>query len=130
MTKIQKVLEKELERLVTKYGRGKELNVIHDPIEVERTLIDQTCRFQGEVINQTIHVYDETLEEALDTLVHEYFEYIFDIVFVRRHQNLFNAMIEGFTKAFEKEFYADKEGYIETLVKVERKERKKNARTT
>jgi len=125
MTLIQKLLEKELHRLAVKYGRGKELRVVHDPRDVTGTIIDQTLNIKGEVVDHTIFVYDESLEEALDTLTHEYFEYVFDVVFIRRHQNLFNAMIEGFTKAFEKEFYADKEGYIETLVAVERKERGK-----
>jgi len=124
-TLIQASLEKELRRLVIRYGRGKELKVIHDPRHVRGTVIDRKCDIQGEVIDRVIYVYDKKQEEALDTLDHEYLEYVFDVVFIRRHQSLFNAVIEGFTKAFEKEFYNDKEAFIESLVVAERKERKR-----
>lgn len=122
---IQAKLEEELSRLVIKYGRGKELKVVHKPRNITRTIIGKTLELCGEVIDHTIYVYDKKMEEALDTVDHEYFEYVFNIVFVRRHQTIFNAMIDGFTTAFEKEFYSDKEAFIETLVKAESKERKK-----
>jgi len=123
-TLIQASLEEELRRLVIRYGRGKELKVVHDPRRVRGTVIDKMKDIEGEVVDHTIYIYVEELENSLDILAHEYFEYVFDIVFIRRHQNLFNAIIKGFTEAFEKDFYADKESWIETLVANEREKRK------
>jgi hypothetical protein len=126
VTYIQAKLEEELARLIHKYGRGKELAVYHQPKTVTGTVVDEEAVFQGEVKGREIYVYDKILEEALNTLDHEYFEYIIDVVFIRRHQNLFNAIMKGVTEYFDKELYQDKEAYIETLVKNEKEERSKN----
>jgi hypothetical protein len=125
-TYTQAKLEAELTRLIHKYGRGRELIVHYQPKTVKGTIVGEERQIQGEVVDREIYVYDKTLEEAIDTLDHEYFEYVLDVVFIRRHQNFLNALMKGMTDYFDKELYHDKESYIETLVRNEREERTKN----
>jgi len=62
------------------------------------------------------------LQEALDVVVHEFFEYIFDKL-VSPADILFNEVTEGFQRAFNRIRYEDKETFIKLLVKMERRER-------
>ncbi|MFH0748845.1 MAG: hypothetical protein V1915_02850 [Candidatus Bathyarchaeota archaeon] len=68
-TGTQQRLEKELERLKSKFGLAGHLSVVWDPRPSSEEV-------HGMVRNSTIFVFDTELEEALRTLKHEFIEYI------------------------------------------------------
>lgn len=128
-TKIEtEILQRELERLVAKYGRGQELDIEWTPKRVERhyASMGRIMTLAGEVDlkRKVIKVYTADLQEALDVVVHEFFEYVLNKL-IRPADILFNEVTEGFQRAFNRWRYEDKETWIKLLVKVERKERKK-----
>lgn len=120
MTSIKKELKKELKRLVVKYGFGKELHVVWMPTsEGVAEMFGETKELSGEVIGTKIVIYEHTLSRALNTLTHEFFEYILHKNLVRPYVNL----IEGLQDAYQKSMYENKEAFIEVLCDMEEKER-------
>ena len=67
---LKRLLEEELERLKARVGLAGHLNVIWDPKEVPRG------GESGTVKGSTIIIYDSDIDVALNTLKHEYVEYI------------------------------------------------------
>ena len=61
------LLEQALERLKDLTGLGRELKVVWKP---------GRSKLAGEVVGNTIHIYVEDPDEALNTLAHEFTEYI------------------------------------------------------
>ena len=61
------LLEQALERLKDMTGLGEELKVVWQP---------GRSKLAGEVIGSTIHIYVEEPDDALNTLTHEFIEYI------------------------------------------------------
>jgi len=125
MVDVQKELEKELDRLRKKWGRGKELNVVWMPPKNSKykTTVSygKTYELCGEVdkTSKTIYIYTKELEDSLHTLRHEFFEYILDMELISDYVNMYNYMRLGFEKAFMESAYSRKEALIEALVKRE-----------
>ncbi len=67
----------------------------------------------GEVIGGTIKIYEADQEKALDTLRHEFLEYILTCVLVAPYKKLINHLIS----LLEEEVYLRKERLIERLLK-------------
>jgi len=63
----------------------------------------------GEVIGTTIRVYDLDQEKALDTLRHEFIEYVLTRDLVAPYKKLINKLIS----LFEEEMYDRKEKLVE-----------------
>jgi len=129
-TELEKAkIEKELERLVAKYGRGQELDLEWRSRDITRyyETMGRKMKLAGEVDTKrkVIKIYTDDFKEALDVVVHEFFEYIFDKL-ITPTDVLFNEVTDGFQRAFNRIRYDDKETFIKLLVKMERKERKKN----
>jgi len=120
MTSIKTALKKELKRLVIKYGFGKELSVVWMPTsEGVAEMFGERKELSGEVIGTKVIVYEHTITRSLNTLTHEFFEYIFHKNLVRPYINI----IEGLEMALQKSSYENKEAFIEVLCKMEEKER-------
>ena len=120
MTSIKAALNKELKRLVKKYGFGREASVVWMPTaEGLAEMFGETKELSGEVIGSKLIIYEHTLSRALNTLTHEFFEYIFHRHLVSPYTNI----ISGLETALQKTIYEDKEMFIDTLVKMEEKER-------
>lgn len=122
---VLKILQKELDRLVDKFGFGKECNLRWIPKKIVQKLFGEERTISGEVVGRDIYVYNEELEEALDTLDHEFFEYIFGKQIIDRYIDAFNIITEAYGKVIEKGAYEDKEALIEIFCNLERKEREK-----
>jgi len=120
MTSVKAALNGELKRLVIKYGFGKELSVVWMPTnEGIAEMFGERKELSGEVIGTKIIVYEHTLIRSLNTLTHEFFEYIFHKNLVRPYINI----IEGLEMALQKSSYENKEAFIEVLCDMEEKER-------
>ena len=117
-------LEKELERLKIKWGRGKELKVQWMPCVKKNAMpYDKDVELRGEVdkVNRCLMVYDSELEDCLHVLRHEFFEYMIDCELVSPYVTLYNQMQRAFEKAFMETAYPRKEAVIEILVENEEK---------
>ncbi len=68
----------------------------------------------GEVISRTIYIYEEDEAKALDTLRHEFFDYILTNELIAPSQRLINKLIA----LFEEVLYERKERLIEKLLNV------------
>lgn len=68
----------------------------------------------GEVLGRTIYIYEEDEIKAIDTLKHEFIEYILTHELVAPYKKLVNKFIS----LFEEEMYERKEKLIEKLLKV------------
>jgi hypothetical protein len=71
-------------------------------------------RKSGEVIGTTIYIYEEDLEKALNTLKHEFIEYIITCEWVGPYKKLVNKFIS----LFEEEIYERKEKLIDKILKL------------
>lgn len=121
---MQHELERELTRLQTDYGRGKELRVRWEPkTKVQKAPYGKTVEIRGEVLREehTINIYDINLTEALHTLRHEFIEYILDFEIVGPYVGIYNEMIHAMEQAFMENQYLRKEAIIEILVSLEEK---------
>lgn len=120
MTSINKALKKELKRLVLKYGFGKELSIVWMPAGNNITeMFGEKTELSGEVVGTKVVIYEHVLNRALNTLTHEFFEYILHKNLTRPYVNL----IEGLEHAYQKSMYENKEAFIEILCEMEAKER-------
>jgi hypothetical protein len=68
----------------------------------------------GEVIGRTICIYEEDEGKALDTLRHEFLDYIVSTEFEAPYKRLINKLIS----VFEEDMYERKERLIEKLLEV------------
>ncbi|MBA7552052.1 hypothetical protein ES705_44605 [subsurface metagenome] len=85
-------------------------------------MFGQRKELSGEVVGTKLVIYEHTLRRSLNTLTHEFFEYILHTNLVRPYINL----IEGLEMAYQKSMYENKEAFIEVLCDMEEKERKNN----
>jgi len=102
---IVKQLELELSKLKEKFQMAHELKV--------KWLPNSSRKKSGEVLDRTIYIYEENEAEALDTLRHEFIDYILAIEFETPYKRLINKLVA----AFEEEMYGRKERLIEKLLK-------------
>ena len=77
-------------------------------------LPDANSKKSGEVIGKTIYIYEENGAKALDTLRHEFIEYLLTHELVAPYKKLVNKLIS----LFEDEMYERKGRLIEKLLKV------------
>jgi len=102
---LQVRLEKELERAKRKLGINDELKVKWIP--------NGSKKFHGEVKDQTIFVYDDNLESAVETLRHEVIDYLVSKA-IRPYMVFTNKMI----LMFNERAYEEKEKIVEKLLKL------------
>jgi hypothetical protein len=102
---LQNALEEELERLKRLLKMSYELKVVWLP--------NGNPNLSGEVKGETIYVYEEELEKALETLRHEFLDYAISQV-IEPYRKIANQLI----MLLNEEVYRRKEELIEKLVKI------------
>jgi hypothetical protein len=102
---LQKVLEEELERLKCLLRMGYELKVVWLP--------NNNSSLSGEVKGETIFIYEEEPEKAVETLRHEFLDYAISQV-IEPYRKIANQLI----MLLNEEAYRRKEELIEKLVKM------------
>jgi len=107
-TRTLRKLESELRRLKRALNMGHELRVEWLPGRVKRF---RGRRLSGEVLGETIYIYDEPEPRALATLKHEFIEYILTVEFTAPYKRMINTLIS----AFEEEMYQRKERVVNRL---------------
>ena len=95
-------LETELDHLKHKFQMGHELRLQWTPNNGPKS---------GEVTDTTIHIYEADPTKALDTLRHEFVEYILVNELVAPYKRLINKLISH----FEEEMYDRKEKLVQRL---------------
>ena len=114
-------MQKTGERLSRNVQRGleEELARLRNMLPFEETLT--VCwtprshgKVSGEVVGNTIYVYDENLREAKNTIKHEYL----DCLLTRNIVEPLIAMVNTFIKLKEGEIYQEKEKIVSTLSKL------------
>jgi hypothetical protein len=102
---LQKTLEEELERLKRLLKVGYELNVVSIP--------NSNSNLSGEVKEETIYVYEEDYDKALETLRHEFLDYAISQV-IEPYKRTANQLILLINEIA----YKKKEELIEKLTKL------------
>jgi uncharacterized protein Smg (DUF494 family) len=97
----------ELDHLKQKFKMGQELELQWTPNDGPRS---------GEVTGTTIRIYEADPTKALDTLRHEFIEYLLTQDLVAPYKRLINKLIS----LFEEEMYDRKEKLVETLQELTR----------
>jgi retron-type reverse transcriptase len=95
-------LDEELERLKRLLRMGYELKVVWLP--------NNNSNLSGEVKGETIYVYEEELEKALETLRHEFLDYAISQV-IEPYRQVTNKLI----MLINEEAYKRKEKLVEVL---------------
>jgi hypothetical protein len=95
-------LKLELTRLKSKFNLGRELKLQWIPNNGQKS---------GEVIGTTVRIYEADQAKALDTLRHEFIEYLLIQDLVAPYKRLINKLIS----LFEEEMYDRKEKLVERL---------------
>ena len=96
----KQLLDQELLDLKSKFQMAQELKI--------NWLLDANNKKSGEVLGNTIYIYETDEEKALDTLRHEFLEYILTYELVAPYKRLVNKLIT----LFEEEMYLKKEKLI------------------
>jgi hypothetical protein len=99
-------LNRELDSLKQLLPGGEVLKVCWIP--------DQEKRLSGEVIGDTIFVYDVAESDATNSLKHEFLDYLFSKKIIEPLTNLINILIEQKSR----EVYKEKERIIDSLLKL------------
>lgn len=99
---LQSILEKELERLKCKLQMGHELKVVWVP--------RNDSKLAGEVRGVTVFIYEETEEEAIATLGHEFLDYSISKI-VEPYKEVTNKLIT----LINEQAYRKKERLVENL---------------
>ena len=102
---LQNALEEELERLKRLLKMGYELKVAWLP--------KSNTNLAGEVKGETIYVYEEDLDKALETLKHEFLDYAISQV-IEPYRKIANQLIMLLNEVA----YRRKEELIEKLAKI------------
>jgi hypothetical protein len=95
-------LDEELERLKRLLRMGYELKVVWSP--------NNNSNLSGEVKGETIYVYEEELEKALETLRHEFLDYAISQV-IQPYRDVTNKLI----MLINEQAYGKKEKLVELL---------------
>ena len=98
-------LEKELEKLKKKVNYAHELKVIWLP--------NYDSKLSGEVKNGIIHIYEPNEDKAIETLKHEFVDYI-----VSQPIELYKSVTNKLIQLLNETAYERKEKVVETLVKL------------
>jgi len=103
---VQQALEKQLAKL--------ERLVPHEEALTVRWTPRSQSKVSGEVVDNTIYVYDENPQEAIATLKHEYL----DCLLTRKMIEPLIAIVNTFIKLKEGEIYKEKEQIVSILSKL------------
>jgi hypothetical protein len=106
---IEERLKHELERLKRDTGLGFELDVVWMP---------QDNKLSGEVKGKKIYVYEEDEEKAVETLYHEFFDYVISRA-IEPYRSILNSLIGCLNEMC----YRRKEEVVESLRRFAKKER-------
>ena len=101
-------LSKELERLKEKAGLGFELEVYRRPGFKKYSREGRELR--GEVQGNKIFVYDQGFEEAKETLLHEFIEYLVD-----QTNDPYRRIVNALVSLFEDQAYSQREKIVKAL---------------
>ncbi|MGB9760492.1 MAG: hypothetical protein ACP5IT_11285 [Thermoproteota archaeon] len=99
---LQAKLEKELERLKSKTNFGFELHVVWLP--------NYDANLSGEVKGNTIYIYDDIEDNAIETLKHEFVDYLISEA-IRPYKLFANKLVQ----LLNEEAYKRKEKVVEAL---------------
>jgi hypothetical protein len=102
-----RLLKHELARLKSKFKLGSELKLEWVPNDGSKS---------GEVSGATIRIYENEPAKALDTLRHEFIEYLLTRDLVAPYKRLINKLIS----LFEEEMYDRKEKLVQRLQELAR----------
>ena len=97
-----RLLKQELARLKSKFKLGQELRLEWMPNNGPKS---------GEVTGTTIRIYEEDETKALNTLRHEFIEYLLTRDLMAPYKRLINRLIS----LFEEEMYDRKEKLVQRL---------------
>jgi len=106
------LLSEELDNLKDITQSGRDLEVVWSPSELQE--------LSGEVKGNTIYVYETEPAQALDTLRHEFLDYLVSEA-VKPYQKvtaLYSAMINTLIERLVDEAYSEKEKVIDSLMKI------------
>ena len=109
--KNQKRIEKELDKLKTRFNCGFELKLIFLP--GKSRINDYGIPLSGEIQNNIILIYESDLNKALDTLRHEFIEYLIHSI-TCSYLDIINSQ----NKIIEKLLYLQREKIINKLTKI------------
>jgi hypothetical protein len=111
------VLEAELQRLQGNLGTGELLTVVWLP--------NQSATLSGEVKGNEILIYEEESEKALETMRHEFVDFIVSKAAkpYARVAMLYRTMINALIGSLTEDAYAEKEAAIEALLKIIKEKR-------
>ena len=98
-------LEQELEKLKKKSNFGHELKVVWLPSYDSKLL--------GEVKNGTIYIYERNEDEAIETLRHEFVDYM-----ISQAIEPYKDIVNKFIQLLNEETYKKKESVVEALLKL------------
>jgi hypothetical protein len=72
--RVDEKLQKELKSLQNKFNKGHELTIKYLPNEIRYS--ENNKPLAGEIVNDIILIYEAKEEKAVQTLYHEFFEYL------------------------------------------------------
>lgn len=98
-------LDKELETLKSKSGLEADFRVVWLP--------RQESKKEGEVVGRTIFIYSQNMDEALQTLRHEFVDFVISGA-IKPYLKVINALLS----AISEDTYKKKEEVVETLLKL------------
>ena len=107
---IHKKLIQELKRLQSLLNHGEELKIKWEPRKIRR---NGRQRLSGEVVDETIYIYEEKENEAVRTLRHEVVEHLF-FTFEKNYVELINSLIKVFNEIQREK----REALVEKIVTV------------
>lgn len=102
---IRRLLEKELKKLKRRCKTGDELEFLWAP--------DSESKLHGEVIGTTILIHDQTAQESLETLRHEFIDYM-----VSKPIKPYKQIIDVFKQVLNEIAYKEKEDLVEKLCRL------------
>ena len=108
----QKRLEAELGRLKEKFKVGWNLKVKWLPCEAKPKSPLANNPLSGQIVGNTIYIYEKEESQALDTLIHEFFDWLISTRIEKPYKQLINKLIEF----FEGQMYLEKERLVESFV--------------
>ena len=108
----QEKLEAELRRLQETFRVGWNLKVRWLPCEDKPKSPLGNNPLSGQIVGNTIYIYEKEESQALDTLIHEFFDWLVSTRIEKPYKQLINKLIEF----FEGQMYLEKEKLVESFV--------------
>ncbi|MEM3872501.1 MAG: hypothetical protein QXE05_08075 [Nitrososphaeria archaeon] len=112
---VQEGLEKLLEKLKKKTNLGLELEVEWIPGYVKHSKEGKMLR--GEILGYKILVYDQSLKDAKETLVHEFMEYLLTL-HTKPYRSLITVLVEALVSVVEDQAYDQRDKVAKALTKL------------